>query len=188
MSQPFRWRNRNYQSDCDNVEDDDFDAFESKRPQLSKTKPKEPVDSDFSASRKVGKSKREDITPSILETGSIWRDIANAFQTVLTAFIVAIEQQYGRSIGTTHRIATSGGDWANGLTVNCITDERKSRSKCSCQFGLRVVWLKKNVVPAVRIDYVTMCVKLTALVSSFSLFFSARKFFRKKNTTRSAEQ
>ena len=65
--------------------------------------------------------------PESLKVGSSWTtENGSAFEDVKSAFIVETEKLYAAQLGSTYKIAVSGGK--NGLKINCITDNKKENS------------------------------------------------------------
>ena len=74
------------------------------------------------------------VSPQTLIHGSIWTvSEGNAFEAVKSAFIKQAQREYGAQVGTTHKIAASGG--RNALKINCFLDDKQAvREKCNCPF------------------------------------------------------
>ena len=86
----------------------------------------------------------EEAAPESLKVGSSWTtENGSAFEDVKSAFIVETEKLYAAQLGSTYKIAVSGGK--NGLKINCITDNKKEkREDCECRFGLTATWVRSE--------------------------------------------
>ena len=86
----------------------------------------------------------EEAVPESLTVGSSWTtENGSAFEDVKSAFIVETEKLYAAQLGSTYKIAVSGGK--NGLKINCITDNKKEkREDCECRFGLTATWVRSE--------------------------------------------